>query len=437
VAGNSGGDTRNLISGGTQYGPVLQGRDFINPTFVTNQAAAAPVARAQLPAGVAGFTGRETELAQLAGLLDPAGEGGAVVVSAVAGLAGVGKTALVVQAGYAAWQAGWFPGGVLFLDLHGYDDGIVRPGQALESLLRALGVPGEHIPPGDEDGAGLYRSVLAQITEPVLVIADNASSEAQVRPLVPGPGPHRIVVTSRHTLAGLGTRQLDVTVLDEVAGMALLDGLLRVGRPEDDRITIDPEAAGRLAKVCGGLPLALRIIGALLVADHALTAGELADELGDEVHRLEALRYDDGAWTSALSVAAAFELSYRQLDAQAAGLFRLLPVNPGPDISTAAAAALASQSAGKTRTVIGQLVRAHLIQETTSAAGRWRMHDLLHLYARQLSDTQANTDQRERAIDRLLLYYRSSTGAADAHLRALPGTECDHLNWPRSGLLSS
>ena len=217
MAGDGGGNTRNTIGGGTQYGPVLQGRDFSNLTFVTNQAAAAPVARAQLPALVAGFTGREAELAQLAELLDPARDAGTVVVSAVAGLAGVGKTALAIRAGHAAQGAGWFPGGVLFIDLHGYDDGMVQPGQALDSLLRALGVPGEYIPPGAEERAGLYRSVLAQIAEPVLVIADNASSEAQVRLLLPGRGPHRVLVTSRHTLAGLGARLLDVTVLDDMA----------------------------------------------------------------------------------------------------------------------------------------------------------------------------------------------------------------------------
>jgi hypothetical protein len=358
---------------------VLQGRDFSNLTFVTSQAAAAPVARAQLPAPVAGFTGRRGELAEFAGLLDPAGGAGAVVVS-VAGLAGVGKTALAIQAGHAARGAGWFPGGVLFIDLHGYDDAPVQPGQALDSLLRALGVPGEHIPPGAEDRAGLYRSVLAQVAEPVLVIADNASSEAQVRLLLPGPGPHRVIITSRHTLAGLGARLLDVTVLDQQAAVALLDEVMRLARPEDDRVSADPVAAGELAGICGGLPLALRIAGALLAADPALTAAELAGELRGEVGRLEALAYDDGGGTSAPSVAAAFELSYRQLDAAAALLFRLLPVNPGPDVSTAAAAALAGWRAGEARRVIGRLARAHLV-EPAGGAGRWRMHDLLGLYA--------------------------------------------------------
>ena len=248
-------------------------REALARLDTTHAVSAAPTALAQLPAATAGFTGRDDELAVLAGLLDPAGPGGPVVVSAVAGLAGVGKTTLAVQAGHAALQRGWFGGGVLFIDLHGYDEAPVEPGQALDALLRALGVPAEHIPPGTEERAGLYRSVLAQISDPVLVIADNASSEAQVRPLLPGAGPHKVLVTSRHTLAGLGARLVDVTVLDEEAGVELLDAALRAARPDDDRITGNPDAASRLAGICGGLPLALQITAALLKADPALTAG--------------------------------------------------------------------------------------------------------------------------------------------------------------------
>jgi hypothetical protein len=112
---------------------------------------------------------------------------------------------------------------VLFIDLHGYDEAPVEPSQALDALLRALGVPAEQIPPGTEVRAGLYRSVLAQVTDPVLVIADNASSEAQVRPLLPGTGPHKVLVTSRHILAGLDARLVDVTVLDDDAAERLPD----------------------------------------------------------------------------------------------------------------------------------------------------------------------------------------------------------------------
>ena len=357
----------------------------------------------------------------LARLLDPAGTGGPVVVSAVAGLAGVGKTTLAVQAGYAARQGGWFGGGVLFIDLHGYDEAPVEPGQALDALLRALGVPAEHIPPRAEERAGLYRSVLADITEPVLVIADNASSEAQVRPLLPGSGPHKVVVTSRHTLAGLGARLVDLTVLDDGASVELLDAAVRTARPEDDRIRGDQKAARRLAGLCGGLPLALQIIAALLNADTTLSARELVEELAVETERLEQLRYDDGTRPREPSVAAAFELSYRRLEEIPSRVFRLLPVNPGPDISTAAAAILADLLVSKVRGVLAGLARAHMVEVAPGSAGRWRMHDLLRLYAWQLSGGNAEADGREQGSDRLLGYYLTRAYAADQHLRAQPG----------------
>ena len=395
-----------------------------------------PVALAQLPAPVAGFTGRDDDMAVLAGLLDPAQSAGSVVVSAVAGLAGVGKTTLAVEAGHAARQQGWFSGGVLFIDLHGYDNTPVEPGQALDAMLRALGTPAERIPPYAEERAGLYRSVLAEIGKPVLVIADNASSEAQVRPLLPGTGPHKVLVTSRHTLAGLGARLIDITVLDEMASIALLDEAVRAARPQDDRISGDRAAAGRLARVCGGLPLALQITAALLKADSTLSAAELAEELAVESVRLERLAYDDGSGTAAPSVVAAFELSCRRLDETSARLFRLLPVNPGPDVSTAAAAVLADLPASQVRGVLADLVRAHLAEASPSAGGRWRMHDLLRLYARRLSDAQADADGREQARDRLLGYYLSNVRAADDHLRSLPGMAVSGEFTGRDGALA-
>jgi tetratricopeptide (TPR) repeat protein len=410
-------ETQNVIRGGMFLGPVLQGRDI---DVTVRAAAAAPVALAQLPARVAGFTGREDDMAVLAGLLDPGETAGAVVVSAVAGLAGVGKTTLAVHAGHAAVRRGWFGGGVLFINLHGYDDP-VEPGQALDGLLRALGVPAEHIPAGTEQRAALYRSVLAQISGPVLVVADNASSEAQVRPLLPGAGTHKVLVTSRHTLAGLGARLLDVTILDEEAGVELLDVALRAARPGDDRISGDPESAARLAGLCGGLPLALQITAALLVGDPALTAAELADDLAAESCRLQRLAYDDDGGTATSSVAAAFELSYRRLDETSARVFRLLSASPGPDVSTAAAAALTDLPAGQVRAVLAGLARAHLTEAAPGPGGRWRMHDLLRLYARQLSGTHAGADGRDQARDRLLGYYLRTAEAADDHLRALPG----------------
>jgi tetratricopeptide (TPR) repeat protein len=411
--------TTNTITGGNFFAPVVQGGQ-VQATF--QLPALAPTALAQLPPLGSAFTGRDDELATLAALLDPAGAGGPVLVSAVAGLAGVGKTTLAVAAAHAAVKQGWFGGGVLFIDLHGYDDTPVKPTQALDTLLRALGVPADHIPPTAEQRAGLYRSALAQIGEPVLVIADNASAEAQVRPLLPGTGRHKVLVTSRHTLAGLGARLVDVTILDRDASAALLDAALRAARPGDGRITADPGAAGQLAGACGGLPLALQITAALLTADPALTAAELAGDLAAESARLGALRYDDGSGSGAPSVAAAFELSYRKLDDTAARVFRLLPVNPGPDISTTATAALTGLPVNEARTVLGALARAHLAEPAPGTAGRWRMHDLLRLYATRVGEEHAEADGREAARDRLLGYYLDTANAAGHHLQALPGT---------------
>ena len=422
MANPGGMKTRSTISGGTQQAPVLMGRDFHDIHIGdVGQATTAPVALSQLPALTAGFAGRDAELAQITALLDPAGDAGAVVVSAMAGLAGVGKTELAKQAAHFAREAGWFPGGVLFIDLHGYEEAPVGPSQALDALLRTLEVAAEHIPPGEEQRAALYRSALAQIRDPVLIIADNASAEAQVRPLLPGPGPHRVMVTSRHTLAGLGARLLDVTILDDEAAVALLDAALRDARPGDDRIGADRVGAVRLAGFCGGLPLALQIIAALLKADESRTVSGLADELTDEMRRLKALHYDDGGGTSALSVAAAFDLSYGRLDETAGRVFRLLPVNPGRSVSTAAARALTNLPVSDLRTILGQLVQAHLVEAAAGAPDRWKMHDLLRIYAKQLSDKHANADGREQALDRLLDYYLDTAREADARLRALPG----------------
>ena len=403
----------------------------------THAVAAVPTALAQLPAATPGFTGRDDELAVLAGLLDPTGSSAPVVVSAVAGLAGVGKTTLAVQAGHMARQRGWFGGGMLFIDLHGYDTAPVEPRPALDALLRALGVSAEHIPLTEEERAGLYRSVLAQIPEPVLVIADNASSEAQVRPLLPGAGPHKVLVTSRHTLAGLDARLVDITVLDDDEAVGLLHAALQTARPDDDRIAGDQDAAGRLARVCGGLPLALQITAAMLKSDPTLAASELAAELAAQSARLDRLRYDDGSGAGTPSVAAAFELSYRKLDGLTARVFRLLAVCPGPDVCTRAAAELAEMPISQARKMLAALAHAHLIEPARVKAGRWQVHDLVHLYASDLSTAHAEEDGREQARDRLLAYYLRMARAADQHLRALPRTavppeftgRADALDW--------
>ena len=212
-----------------------------SPTPMAGQVVATSrLALAQLPGAVVGFTGRDGELDVLARLLDPAASAEPVVVSAVAGLPGVGKTTLAVEAGHAARQQGWFPGGVLFIDLHGYDEVPVQWEPALEALAASVRRCCRAHPVRSGRAGRAVPVVLAQADEPVLVIADNASSEAQVRPLLPGCGPHKVIVTSRHTLVGLSARLVDVTVLDDGAGVEFLAASLHAARPEDDRIAREP-----------------------------------------------------------------------------------------------------------------------------------------------------------------------------------------------------
>jgi tetratricopeptide (TPR) repeat protein len=238
-------------------------------------------------------------------------------------------------------------------------------------------------------------------------------------------------------LTGLGAQLVDTTVLDDDAAVTLLDAALRAARPRDSRITDDRGAGRRLAGVCVGRPLALQIAAALLKADSALSAGELADEFGVVQERLKNLWPDDGAGHTVSSVTVAFELSCRRLTETTARVFRLLPVNPGPDISTAAAAAVVDLPVGEVRRVLADLARAHLVEAVPGGGGgRWRMHDLGRLHAEHLSDAHAEADGREQARDRLLCYYLSMTEAADDYLRVLPGMAVPEEFTSRDGALA-
>jgi tetratricopeptide (TPR) repeat protein len=388
---------------------VIQARDIHGGIRVDAQAAtSAPTALRQLPARVGGFIGRAADLSIVADLLKPGAASAAVVVSAVAGLAGIGKTALVIQAAHAAMDAGWFPGGVLFVDLHGYDRSPIEATQALDSLLRALGVAGEHIPDGVEARAGLFRSVLADWDGRVLVIADNASAARQVRPLLPGDARHTVLVTSRHTLPQLGARLLNLEILTTQEAVDLLDAALRAANPDDGRIGAEPVSAEHVARLCGRLPLALRITAARLAADLHKPLAELRHELADTSGRLA--QFDDGDQ----AVRTCFDLSYQHLTGDQAYLFRLLGLHPGADLATSAAAVLAGRSEVWARRVLDELVRANMVQRAP-VRGRWRMHDLIRDYARSLVSSEPADDCRWHT-ECLLDYYLRSTYAADQQL---------------------
>lgn len=348
--------------------------------------APAPLALAGLPPDE-GFSGRAAELALLADVLAPDG----VPVATVAGPPGVGKSALAVRAAILAEES--FPGGVLFVNLHGYDETRrIDANAALGSLLRALGVRGEHVPPDQGERETLYRSELARREQRVLVVADNASDTDQVLPLRPGGTRHRLLITSRHTLPVPKARRIEVDVLPPSDSIAVLNEALRAA---DGRTIEDPAVAAELANLCGHLPLALRITAELL-ADQPDSAAELVDILRDTRSRLGELAYGDSA-----AVRAAFDASYQHLPADQARLFRLLAVHPGPHFSRAAAAALAGEPIDVTRRLLDGLRRAHLI-EPAAGSGRYRFHDLLLLYAKERTEPA----ERPAAIERLLGAYR-------------------------------
>jgi tetratricopeptide (TPR) repeat protein/transcriptional regulator with XRE-family HTH domain len=380
------------------------------------------VALSGLPRKTATFTGRDNELRQVLDLLDPARDGSVLVqISAVSGLGGIGKTELILQAAHAARERGWFPGGVLFVNLFGYDPARrVAPGRALDGWLRALGVPKENIPHGIQDKCRLYASILeahAIAGRAILVVIDNAWSAEQAEPLLPPVGAGRAVITSRHVLAGLDARLIELKPLNTKDAVALLDKKLRLANGPGDTRVQDTAAARDLAALCGGLPLAVQITGANLAADRSKTLRQMASDLQQREDRLDEMQYGDQA------VRSSFELSYQALPTSEQRLFRLLTVNAGPGVSVATAAAIAGQDQRPTRRQLDALGRAHLIEGGTG--DRWHMHDLVRLYAEDLGLSNSTADSRAAAEERLLHHYMIHTTAAIDLLWGKPDPETD------------
>ena len=289
----------------------------------------------------------------------------------------------------------------MYADLHGYTEGQdpAQPGEVLEMFLRSLGVPAEEVPAKVEERSGLLRQVLA--SRRVLMVLDNARTEAQVRVLLPGAGGSLVLVTSRSVLPGLEADErisLDVLTADEA--VAMLAGLAGTSRA-----AADPEAVAEVARLCGRLPLALRIAGQILAAHLAWPVARLARMLAGEQDRLSQLGTGD------LQVRTAFEVSYRQLPDADARMFRLLGLNPGPDFDTAAAASLAGIDAEAAGPVLDRLMLASLATE--DSAGRFRIHDLLRLFARQTCQEADDQASRDAAEIRLVSYYTDLTRFLD------------------------
>jgi tetratricopeptide (TPR) repeat protein/transcriptional regulator with XRE-family HTH domain len=371
---------------------------------VPRSGAAKPDVPRQLPPAVAGFTGRSAELDALTALLDrSAGQvPTAIVISAIGGTAGVGKTALAIK--WAHQAAARFPDGQLYVNLRGYDPDQPMPaGDALAGFLRALGVPGQEIPPEADERASRYRSLLAG--NRVLVVLDNAGSVEQVRPLLPGSPSCAVLVTSRDSLAGLvarhGATRLRLDLLPPAEAVGLLREL--IGKRVDD----DPGAAGMLAAQCCRLPLALRVAAELAAARPDVPLAELAGELADQQGRLDLL---DAGGDPRTAVRAVFSWSYRHLDPAAARAFRLAGLHPSPDLDPYAVAALTGTSLQDARMVLDALARAHLVQP--AGPSRYGMHDLLRAYARELAGASDGQAEQNAALTRLFDHYLHTASMA-------------------------
>jgi DNA-binding SARP family transcriptional activator len=364
----------------------------------------------QLPAAVADFTGRGAELAALSQVVDQASASppGTVVISAIGGTAGVGKTALALH--WAHQVAGRFADGQLYVNLRGFDrSGVPMPAaEAVRGFLDALGMPPDRIPPQPEAQAGLYRSLLADRS--MLIVLDNARDEQQVRPLLPASPASLVIITSRSQLAGLAAadraRLLSLDVLSHAEAVHLLTGRIGAGRA-----AAEPDAVGEIASLCGRLPLALAVAAARAEARPGFPLAVLAAELRDRAARLDAL----DAGEPGFSVRAVFSWSYRQLSAAAARMFRLLGLHAGPDVSAAAAASLAAVNEPGARRLLAELTRAHLAAE--HVPGRYALHDLLRAYAADQARHTDSEPERAAAVGRVLDHYLHTArdGAAMMH----------------------
>ncbi|MGW7542997.1 ATP-binding protein [Streptomyces sp. NPDC054770] len=361
---------------------------------------AIPVPR-QLPAPPAPFVGRENELQRLDAALAPrSGASATVVVSAIAGAGGVGKSWLALH--WAHRNADRFPDGQLFVDLRGFspDSDPMDPAVAVRGFLDALGVEPGRIPVAPHAQAALFRSLVAG--KRMLLVLDNAAGTAQITPLLPGGDTCTVLVSSRNRMPGLitghGAHHVSVDILTDAEARRLL-----AARLGTERIDAEAAAVDELVGLCGGFPLALGIIAGRAHTDPHLPLADLADELRDGA--LDVL--DDA--DPAASLPAVLSSSHRALTDAEAEVFGLLAIAPGPDIGLSAAGSLTGLGRSRTRALLRRLEQASLIGQ--DGRGRYRMHDLIRRYATTAHDLADGT--REAALGRVLDFYTHTAYAAD------------------------
>jgi DNA-binding SARP family transcriptional activator/tetratricopeptide (TPR) repeat protein len=386
------------LSGSTPASPSPPATGAPSPAAPDGSGSAQePVVPRQLPPATRHFVGRADALKALAGLAAEATEvSRAVVISAIDGTAGIGKTTLAVH--FAHQVAGHFPDGQLYVNLRGFDPG-EPPMTSLEAIrlfLDALAVPAARIPASLDAQAGLCRSLLAD--KRMLVLLDNARDVDQVRPLLPATPGCLVIVTSRSQLTSLvaaeGAYPLTLDVLTDAEARELLTR--RLG---PQRVASDPSATDELLQLCAWLPLALSIAAARAASRPTLSLASLTTDLRDAGGRLDAL----DAGHAAANVRAVFSWSYQQLDATAARVFRLLGLHAGPDIGADAAASMAGLPLREWRRGLSELTRAHLLAE--QAPGRFAFHDLLRAYAAERAHSDDSEAERRAATHRMLDHY--------------------------------
>jgi DNA-binding SARP family transcriptional activator len=350
-----------------------------------------------LPAAVAGFAGRSAELAALSAM---PGQGGPVLITAIGGTAGVGKTALAVH--WARQHAAWFPDGQLYANLRGFGPADPLPAtEALHAFLDAMGVPATQIPASLDGRQALYRSQLTG--KKILILLDNARDPAQIRPLLPASPTATVVITSRNDLASLvvtdGAQPITLDVLTPAEAQQML--AQRIG---PQRVAAEPAAASELISRCARLPLALAITAARAAAHPTLPLAALATELRDASTRLDALATgEQTTGEQATDARAVLSWSYQQLTPDTARMFRLLALHPGPDITAPAAASLAGLDPPQARRLLRELTRGCLLTEHTP--GRYTLHDLLRAYATEQTHTTDDHQTRHHATARILDHY--------------------------------
>lgn len=365
------------------------------------QPPARPVPR-QLPADLNDFAGRSSEVSRLCEALAnrAVGSPGSTAIAAITGPGGIGKTALAVHTAHLS--ADGFPDGQLYVELAGTSADPAVPADVLARLLRDLDVPAEDVPGTADERAARYRSLLAG--RRMLVVLDDAKNAAQVRPLLPGSAGCGVLVTSRARLADLdGLRLVDLPELEPDEGRGLFAGIVGAGRA-----AAEPEATERIIRSCAGLPLAIRIAASRLTARPGWSIEDMAGKLAAEQDRLTELRSGD------MAIRACFMLSHSCLTPGQARAFSLLGLAPAGTFELAAAAALVGLGPAAAEAVLDELTDAHMLE--SPHPDRYKLHELLRLFATELAAAELSDADREHASRRLIEWYAAAIRSASRTL---------------------